>query len=193
MLNSANSVNARTLRIVRRRPSLCRTCILATGGHIRSLVRRTQHFRPRTIIVTGGRGCTYLHSTLTSLPIGICTNTSTLYRVIRRRTISVILATVINFSNLRPAVDTVGTKGVVTLTGGRALIITKRLVGNLTGSRRITVLPISSRRSTVFRYLAKRIDPVRGVVLATSKNPFHAFASRRLTAIAGTRTLGRPG
>lgn len=194
MLNSANSVNARTLRIVRRRPSRCRTCMLATGGHMRRLVTRTHEFGPRTIMVTGRSGCARLGRTLTSLPVGMCTNTSTLYRVIARGPVSVMLATVIKCTKLGPAVGTVQTHGPVTLTGGRALIITKRLVGGLTHFDNIPVLPISSRRSTIFRYLTNRVNGrVRGIVLATSKNPFHAYAVRRLAAIAGTRTLGRPG
>lgn len=192
MLNSAKSVNARTLRMVRRRPSLCRMCTLATGGGISLLTRRTHGFRPRIIIVTGRSGCKVLGRTLTSLPVGICTKTRTLYRIMRTRPVSVMLATVINCTNLGPAVGTVGTQGAVTLTGGRALIITNRLVATLTDRCRAPVLPMSSRRSTVFRYL--RVGgPIRGIVLATSKNPFHAFAVRRLRAIAGRRTLGRPG
>lgn len=194
VLNSANSVNARTLRIVRRRPSLCRPCTLATGGQIRLLVTRTEGFRPRIIIVTGRTGCTRLGRTLDSLPVGICTNASTVYRVIRTKPVSVILATVIKCTKLGPAVGTVHTHGTVTLTGGRALIITNRLVGRLTRRCHAPVLPMSSRRSTIFRYLTKRMNgPVRGIVLATSNNPFHACALRRLGAIAGARTLGRPG
>lgn len=192
VLNSANSVNARTLRMVRRRPSLCRICTLATGGEISLLMRRTHGFVPRTMIVTGRRGCLRLGRTLDSLPIGMCTKTSTLSRVIRSRPVSVMLTSVMKCTKLHPAVGTVGTNGTVTLTGGRALIMTKRLVGTLTGRCRVPMLPISSRRSTVFRYL--RVGgQLRGIVLATSKKPFHACAVRRLRAIAGTRTLGRPG
>lgn len=194
VLNSANSVNARTLRIVRRRPRLCRMCTLATGGGMSVLVTRTQGFRPRTIIVTGRRGCSRLGRTLESLPVGMCTNARTLYRVMRSKPVSVILATVIKCTKLGPAVGTVHTHGTVTLTGGRALIMTKRLVGMLTRRCHAPVLPMSSRRSTIFRYLSNRIKgPIRGMVLATSNNPFHACALRRLRAIAGIRTLGRPG
>lgn len=194
VLNSAKDVNARTLSIVRRRDSLCRMCYLATGGEIGRLTRRTRGFRPTTMIITGRTRCSRLGGLLDSRPsVGICTNTRTLYSVIRTRPVSVILTSVMNFSNLRPAVRTVGTHGGVYLTGGRALIITNRLVYGLTRRCRIPVLPISDRRDTVFRDLINRNSGrMRGLLLAYSNNPFHGFARRRLRGIATTSTLGRP-
>lgn len=71
MLNSANSVKARTLRMIDRRPSLFRMCTLATGGRISLLVGRTHGCVPRIIMVTGRRGCPRLGRTLRSLPVGM--------------------------------------------------------------------------------------------------------------------------
>lgn len=129
-----------------------------------------------------------------SLSIGMMDNVSKLLRMTERPRSRVLIATVIKVVKVLPAVRTVGTKGSVTLTGGRALIATKRVVVPLTGRGKISVLPISDRRDTVFRSLRKkRRGTLRGVLLATSNKPFEKGGLRSLTGVRMRSTLGRPG
>lgn len=193
LLNSANSVNARSLSIYHVRN--CGIGYLATGSDMSGVRTRVHRFGPRLIYVVSSSTTRRLGAGITSLSIGIISNVRNLVRYTICSNTSAILGSIINVVNLRPALRTVGTGGAVTLTGGRALITNNRLIAGLTGRGNISVLPISDRRSTVFRTV--RNDPhgrtVGGVVLATSNKPFFNGGLSRLRGIATTSTLGRPG
>lgn len=129
-----------------------------------------------------------------SLSMGVMDRVNNLVRLTEVRRSSVLIATVMKVVKVEPAVRTVLTNGSVTLTGGRALMATKRLVVPLTGRFNIRVLPMSDRRDTVFRTLRKRGERrVRGLLVATSNNPFHKGGATSLRGIALRSALGRPG
>ncbi len=191
VLNSAKSVKARTLRITEH--SKCRIATLTTNKGVSLLRGRTHRFGIGTITIFGRGGTTRLGVGLGSASVGILDNTSNIY-ALTRVSYSVILGSVINVTKLHPALTTVDTNRSVTLTGGRALIANNSVMGHTTGRGNIGVLPISDRRSTVFRSLRNTpSNSLGGVLLATSNNPFLNGATGSLRGIAMGSTLGRPG
>lgn len=192
-MNSANSVKARDLSITHGHK--CHIETLSTFSGIGGVRRRVHRFGPSitTLISRSTTGSLGIH--MTSADAGVLSNSRKIYRYTTCSGSSAMLGSIINVTKLRPALATVGTRGGLTLTGGRALITNNELIVSATTERGMSVLPISSRRSTVFRTLRKGPsgETLGGVVLATSNNPFFNGATRRLRGIAIGSTLGRPG
>ncbi len=174
ILGSTGSIGTQTLEVVRAlAPSSVSVVGLAARRNVTALVAQAREFRPKVVAVADEASAADAAAALRPLGITVCAGPAGVEAVAAEAEADLVVNGLTGSDGLAPTVAAIEAGCDVALANKETVVMAGRYVMGLARRRGVTILPVDSEHSSLFRLLAGR-DPgeVSRLILTASGGPF---------------------
>lgn len=193
LLGSTGSIGKQSLDVISRYPDEFIVEVLAAGSNIELLSRQARQFMPDSVVI----GCADLYQQLKDklkdLPVKVFAGIEAIEQVVTGSGIDIVIAAMVGYGGLRPAVAAVRAGKIVALANKETLVVAGQIIGELVKLSGSRIIPVDSEHSAIFQCLVGEGDnPVEKITLTASGGPFLNYSGAMLQKVTPGEALRHP-
>jgi 1-deoxy-D-xylulose-5-phosphate reductoisomerase len=193
LLGSTGSIGKQSLDVIARYPDEFVVDVLVAGSNIDLLSYQARQFIPDSVVI----GCADLYQQLKErlkdLPVKVFAGIEAIEQVVTGSGIDIVIAAMVGYGGLRPAVAAVKAGKVIALANKETLVVAGQIIGEMVKLSGSTIIPVDSEHSAIFQCLVGEGDnPVENITLTASGGPFLDYTASMLQAVTPGEALRHP-
>lgn len=193
ILGSTGSIGKQTLEVIVNHPDEFSAEVLTAKSNFRLLIDQAARFLPKTVVIADKRHLDTVERALSGLPIKVLGGQESLDEVVTGDSVDMVLAAMVGFAGLIPAVHAIRAGKQLALANKETLVVAGELITRLAHENQVDLLPVDSEHSAIFQCLTgERHAEVEKVYITASGGPFRNLDATDLSAVTRHQALKHP-
>ena len=194
ILGSTGSIGTQALEVIAEHPDLYEAYCLTANSQVEKLAEQAHRFRPAAVVIADETHYDRLCSLLADCPdINVYAGAQALCEVVEAEPVDTVLAAMVGFAGLRPAIHAIRAHKKICLANKETLVVAGELVMRLAQEHHAPVLPVDSEHSAIFQSLVGDHDnEIEKLLLTASGGPFLHHSPEQMAAVTAADALRHP-
>lgn len=194
ILGSTGSIGTQALEVIAEHPDLYEAYCLTANSQVEKLAEQAHRFRPAAVVIADETHYDRLCTLLADCPdIKVYAGAQALCEVVEAEPVDTVLAAMVGFAGLRPAIHAIRAHKKICLANKETLVVAGELVMRLAQESHAPVLPVDSEHSAIFQSLVGDHDnEIEKLLLTASGGPFLHHSPEQMAAVTAADALRHP-
>ena len=194
ILGSTGSIGTQALEVIAEHPDLYEAYCLTANSQVEKLAEQAHRFRPVAVVIADETHYDRLCTLLADCPdIKVYAGAQALCEVVEAEPVDTVLAAMVGFAGLRPAIHAIRAHKKICLANKETLVVAGELVMRLAQEHHAPVLPVDSEHSAIFQSLVGDHDnEIEKLLLTASGGPFLHHSPEQMAAVTAADALRHP-
>jgi 1-deoxy-D-xylulose-5-phosphate reductoisomerase len=193
ILGSTGSIGTQAIEVIQKHRDRFDVVALTAGQNAELLIEQAFMLLPEYVVIAADKHYSAVKDALSHVPVKVLAGTRSLSDVVTLSEPDIVLAAMVGFSGLLPAITAVSEGREVALANKEALVVAGALIKHIaqkTGSR---IYPVDSEHSAIFQCLAgENSGSVEKIILTASGGPFRGMSRAQLQRVTSKEALNHP-
>lgn len=193
ILGSTGSIGTQTLDVIERNPGLYEAHTLTGASNAELLIEQARKFCPDTVVIADDTKYELVRDALADLPIKVYAGADALEQVVVSEDVDVVVAAIVGFAGLRPAIAALQKRKPVALANKETLVVAGSIMTQLAAKYGSPLIPIDSEHSAILQSLAGApLQSIEKILLTASGGPFRTLPKEQLAEATVEQALKHP-
>ena len=193
IMGSTGSIGSQTLDIVSRFPDKFSVDILTASNNVELLTTQALQFNPDIVVIRNTEHFPRLKENLSETNIKVYAGTEAIEQVVSSSTVDVVVASIVGYSGLRPAISAIKAGKKIALANKETLVVAGEIISRLVKESGSQIIPVDSEHSAIFQCLTGESgNPVEKITLTASGGPFLNWTEEMLRNVRPDEALKHP-
>lgn len=193
ILGSTGSIGTQALDVIRQHPDRFEAHTLTAGSNATLLIEQAREFRPDAVVIADESRYAEVRDALTDLPIKVYTGSEAICQVAAADSVDMVLAAMVGFAGLRPAVSALQAGKALALANKETLVVAGDVMTRLVCENHCALLPVDSEHSAIFQCLnGESHNRIERILLTASGGPFRKFSDEEMHHVTAAEALRHP-
>ena len=194
ILGSTGSIGTQALEVIAEHPDLYEAYCLTANSQVEKLAEQAHRFRPAAVVIADETHYDSLCTLLADCPdIKVYAGAQALCEVVEAEPVDTVLAAMVGFAGLRPAIHAIRAHKKICLANKETLVVAGELVMRLAQEHHAPVLPVDSEHSAIFQSLVGDHDnEIEKLLLTASGGPFLHHSPEQMATVTAADALRHP-
>lgn len=194
ILGSTGSIGTQALEVIAEHPDLYEAYCLTANSQVEKLAEQAHRFRPAVVVIADETHYDRLCTLLADCPdIKVYAGAQALCEVVEAEPVDTVLAAMVGFAGLRPAIHAIRAHKKICLANKETLVVAGELVMRLAQEHHAPVLPVDSEHSAIFQSLVGDHDnEIEKLLLTASGGPFLHHSPEQMATVTAADALRHP-
>lgn len=193
ILGSTGSIGTQALDVIRQHPDHFEAHTLTAGSNATLLIEQAREFRPDAVVIADESRYTEVRDALTDLPIKVYAGSEAICQVAAADSVNMVLAAMVGFAGLRPAVSALQAGKALALANKETLVVAGDVMTRLVCENHCALLPVDSEHSAIFQCLnGESHNCIEKILLTASGGPFRKFSDEEMQHVTAAEALRHP-
>ena len=194
ILGSTGSIGTQALEVIAEHPDLYEAYCLTANSQVEKLAEQAHRFRPVAVVIADETHYDRLCTLLADCPdIKVYAGAQALCEVVEAEPVDTVLAAMVGFAGLRPAIHAIRAHKKICLANKETLVVAGELVMRLAQEHHAPVLPVDSEHSAIFQSLVGDHDnEIEKLLLTASGGPFLHHSPEQMATVTAADALRHP-
>ncbi len=194
ILGSTGSIGTQALEVIAEHPDLYEAYCLTANSQVEKLAAQARRFRPAAVVIADETHYDRLCTLLADCPdIKVYAGAQALCEVVEAEPVDTVLAAMVGFAGLRPAIHAIRAHKKICLANKETLVVAGELVMRLAQEHHAPVLPVDSEHSAIFQSLVGDHDnEIEKLLLTASGGPFLHHSPEQMATVTAADALRHP-
>lgn len=193
ILGSTGSIGTQTLDVIERNPELYEAHTLTGSSNAELLIEQARKFCPDTVVIADDTNYELVRDALADLPIKVYAGADALEQVVVSEDVDVVVAAIVGFAGLRPAIAALQKRKPVALANKETLVVAGSIMTQLAAKYGSPLIPIDSEHSAILQSLAGApLQSIEKILLTASGGPFRTLPKEQLAEATVEQALKHP-
>lgn len=193
LLGSTGSIGTQTLDVISRYPGEFSVEVLTAGSNIKLLARQAIKYQPDSVVIGDQSHYQQLREALKDYPVKVYAGNEAIEQVVRGSNIDLVVAAMVGYSGLRPALSAIRAGKKIALANKETLVIAGEIIKKLVRESGSKIIPVDSEHSAIFQCLTGEMgNPVEKITLTASGGPFLNYTMEMLENVKPHEALKHP-
>lgn len=193
ILGSTGSIGTQTLDVIERNPELYEAHTLTGSSNAELLIEQARKFCPDTVVIADEAKYETVCEALADLPIKVYGGAEALEQVVVSEDVDVVVAAIVGFAGLRPAIAALEKRKPVALANKETLVVAGSIMTKLAAKYNCPLIPIDSEHSAILQSLAGApLQSIEKILLTASGGPFRTLPKEQLAEATVEQALKHP-
>lgn len=193
ILGSTGSIGTQALDVIRQHPDRFEAHTLTAGSNATLLIEQAREFRPDAVVIADESRYAEVRDALTDLPIKVYSGSEAICQVAAADSVDMVLAAMVGFAGLRPAVSALQAGKALALANKETLVVAGDVMTRLVCENHCALLPVDSEHSAIFQCLnGESHNRIEKILLTASGGPFRKFSDEEMHHVTAAEALRHP-
>lgn len=193
ILGSTGSIGTQTLDVIERNPELYEAHTLTGSSNAELLIKQARKFCPDTVVIADEAKYETVRDALADMPIKVYAGAEALEQVVVSEDVDVVVAAIVGFAGLRPAIAALEKRKPVALANKETLVVAGSIMTRLAAKYNCPLIPIDSEHSAILQSLAGApLQSIEKILLTASGGPFRTLPKEQLAEATVEQALKHP-
>lgn len=193
ILGSTGSIGTQALDVIRQHPDRFEAHTLTAGSNATLLIEQAREFRPDAVVIADESRDAEVRDALTDLPIKVYAGSEAICQVAAAESVDMVLAAMVGFAGLRPAVSALQAGKALALANKETLVVAGDVMTRLVCENHCALLPVDSEHSAIFQCLnGESHNRIEKILLTASGGPFRKFSDEEMHHVTAAEALRHP-
>ncbi|MBO6190762.1 MAG: 1-deoxy-D-xylulose-5-phosphate reductoisomerase [Alloprevotella sp.] len=193
ILGSTGSIGTQALDVIRQHPDRFEAHTLTAGSNATLLIEQAREFQPDTVVIADESRYAEVRDALTDLPIKVYAGSEAICQVAAADSVDMVLAAMVGFAGLRPAVSALQAGKALALANKETLVVAGDVMTRLVCENHCALLPVDSEHSAIFQCLnGESHNRIEKILLTASGGPFRKFSDEEMHHVTAAEALRHP-
>ena len=193
ILGSTGSIGTQALDVIRQHPDRFEAHTLTAGSTATLLIEQAREFRPDAVVIADESRYAEVRDALTDLPIKVYAGSEAICQVAAADSVDMVLAAMVGFAGLRPAVSALQAGKALALANKETLVVAGDVMTRLVCENHCALLPVDSEHSAIFQCLnGESHNCIEKILLTASGGPFRKFSDEEMQHVTAAEALRHP-
>lgn len=193
LLGSTGSIGTQTLDVISRYPGEFTVEVLTAGSNVKLLAQQAIKHQPDSVVIGDQSHYQQLREALREYPVKVYAGEEAIEQVVRGSSIDLVVAAMVGYSGLRPAISAIKAGKKIALANKETLVIAGEIIKKLVRESGSRIIPVDSEHSAIFQCLAGEMgNPVEKITLTASGGPFLNYTMEMLESVSPHEALKHP-
>lgn len=193
ILGSTGSIGTQALDVIRQHPDHFEAHTLTAGSNATLLIEQAREFRPDAVVIADESRYAEVRDALTDLPIKVYAGSEAICQVAAADSVDMVLAAMVGFAGLRPAVSALQAGKALALANKETLVVAGDVMTRLVCENHCALLPVDSEHSAIFQCLnGESHNCIEKILLTASGGPFRKFTDEEMQHVTAAEALRHP-
>ena len=194
ILGSTGSIGTQALEVIAEHSDLYEAYCLTANSQVEKLAEQAHRFRPAAVVIADETHYDRLCTLLADCPdIKVYAGAQALCEVVEAEPVDTVLAAMVGFAGLRPAIHAIRAHKKICLANKETLVVAGELVMRLAQEHHAPVLPVDSEHSAIFQSLVGDHDnEIEKLLLTASGGPFLHHSPEQMATVTAADALRHP-
>ena len=193
ILGSTGSIGTQALDVIRQHPDHFEAHTLTAGSNATLLIEQAREFRPDAVVIADESRYAEVRDALTDLPIKVYAGSEAICQVAAADSVDMVLAAMVGFAGLRPAVSALQAGKALALANKETLVVAGDVMTRLVCENHCALLPVDSEHSAIFQCLnGESHNCIEKILLTASGGPFRKFSDEEMQHVTAAEALRHP-
>ena len=192
IIGSTGSIGTQTLEIARWNQDI-KICALSAGRNIDLLEKQAREFRPEIVGLWDEKLADELKDRLKDMDIRVVSGMDGLIKIAEYKTSDILVTAIVGMIGIRPTVAAIKAGKDIALANKETLVTAGHIIMPLAKEKGVSILPVDSEHSAIFRSLQGNThDCIEKVLLTASGGPFRGKSREFLKHVKLEDALKHP-
>lgn len=193
ILGSTGSIGTQALEVLSNYPDRFSVEVLTANNNFRLLAEQARRFLPDSVVIGNKEHYSELKKTLNDLSVKVYAGSDAIEQVAEAGNSNLVLAAMVGYSGLKPALRAVQAGKIVALANKETLVAAGHLMRKSARESGSFIIPVDSEHSAIFQCLVGEGDNrVEKITLTASGGPFRDLTSEQLMEVTPAQALRHP-
>ena len=193
IFGSTGSIGTQALEVIDAHSDLFEVEILTAQTNDKLLIEQALKFSPNAVVIGDERKYKTVKDALEPKDIKVFAGESALEEVASFDTYDMMLAAIVGFAGLKPALKAVENGKAIALANKETLVVAGDIVMQLAVEKRVPIIPVDSEHSAIFQCLVGETrNKIDKIILTASGGPFLGKKPNFLVNVKRDHALQHP-
>jgi len=193
IFGSTGSIGTQALEVIAAHSDLFEVEILTAQTNEKLLIEQALKFTPNAVVIGDERKYKTVKDALEPKDIKVFAGESALEEVANFDTYDMMLAAIVGFAGLKPALKAVENGKAIALANKETLVVAGDIVMQLAVEKRVPIIPVDSEHSAIFQCLVGETrNKIDKIILTASGGPFLGKKPNFLVNVKRDHALQHP-
>lgn len=193
IFGSTGSIGTQALEVIAAHADLFEVEILTAQTNEKLLIEQALKFTPNAVVIGDERKYKTVKEALEPKDIKVFAGESALEEVANFDTYDMMLAAIVGFAGLKPALMAVENGKAIALANKETLVVAGDIVMQLAVEKRVPIIPVDSEHSAIFQCLVGETrNKIDKIILTASGGPFLGKKPNFLVNVKRDHALQHP-
>ncbi|MBE0674023.1 MAG: 1-deoxy-D-xylulose-5-phosphate reductoisomerase [Bacteroidales bacterium] len=193
ILGSTGSIGTQALEIISKYPDRFSIEVLTANNNYTLLAEQARKYMPDSVVIGNVEHYDALGALLSDLPVKVYAGHKAIEEVAGAGNSDTVLAAMVGYSGLKPAISAVEAGKVVALANKETLVVAGHIIRRAAIESGSFIIPVDSEHSAIFQCLTGEGDnPVEKITLTASGGPFREMTAEQLAGVTPAQALKHP-
>lgn len=192
ILGSTGSIGVQTLDVVEQHRDIFEVELLTANNNVELLAAQAVKFKPNSVVICNDGHYGALSALLKDEDVKVFAGADSVVELVRILNVDIVVAAMVGFSGLRPAMEAIRSGKAVALANKETLVAAGALVTKAAKENNVPILPVDSEHSAIFQSLQGEKAAVEKLILTASGGPFRDAGKEEIYNATRERALKHP-
>lgn len=192
ILGSTGSIGVQTLDVVEQHRDIFEVELLTANNNVELLAAQAVKFKPNSVVICNDGHYGALSALLKDEDVKVFAGADSVVELVRILNVDIVVAAMVGFSGLRPAMEAIRSGKAVALANKETLVAAGALVTKAAKENNVPILPVDSEHSAIFQSLQGEKAAVEKLILTASGGPFRDAGKDEIYSAAREQALKHP-
>lgn len=193
ILGSTGSIGTQALEVLSGYPDRFSIEVLTANNNFALLAGQARKFMPDSVVIGNKEHYAVLKEMLKDTPVKVYAGSEAIEQVAEAGNSNMVLAAMVGYSGLKPALRAVRAGKIVALANKETLVAAGHLMRRSAQESGSFIIPVDSEHSAIFQCLVGEGDnPVEKITLTASGGPFRNLTAEQLMEVTPAQALRHP-
>lgn len=192
ILGSTGSIGVQTLDVVEQHRDIFEVELLTANNNVELLAAQAVKFKPNSVVICNDGHYGALSALLKDEDVKVFAGADSVVELVRILNVDIVVAAMVGFSGLRPAMEAIRSGKAVALANKETLVAAGALVTKAAKENNVPILPVDSEHSAIFQSLQGEKASVEKLILTASGGPFRDAGKDEIYNAAREQALKHP-
>lgn len=193
IFGSTGSVGTQALEVIAANPDLFSADVLTAQQNAELLIKQALKFLPDIVVIGDESKYPMVKQALAAQPIKVFAGEKALLEVAAMDSYDVMLAAIVGFAGLMPALKAIENGKAIALANKETLVVAGDIVMRMAVENRAPIIPVDSEHSAIFQcLLGETRNRIEKIILTASGGPFLGKKPNFLVNVKRDHALQHP-
>lgn len=193
IFGSTGSVGTQALEVIATNPDLFSADVLTAQQNAELLIKQALKFLPDIVVIGDESKYPMVKQALAAQPIKVFAGEKALLEVAAMDSYDVMMAAIVGFAGLMPALKAIENGKVIALANKETLVVAGDIVMRMAVENRAPIIPVDSEHSAIFQcLLGETRNRIEKIILTASGGPFLGKKPNFLVNVKRDHALQHP-
>ena len=192
ILGSTGSIGTQALDVISQHRDMYSVELLTANNNSELLIRQAIEFDATAVVICNKEKYSEVREALDPHDIKVYAGVESICDAMQFSTIDTVLAAMVGFSGLQPAIAAIKARKTLALANKETLVAAGAIITDLCEKYSCPIIPVDSEHSAIFQCLQGEYSPIDKILLTASGGPFLHSSMEEIAGATREQALNHP-